>query len=45
MDVHAKNKKDLEEQISRANSDLYELKKRNTFNTVSSTAGNDKSKD
>ena len=43
MDLHLKNKKDLEEQIAEANKNLNELKKRNMFNTVSQSSGNEKS--
>ena len=38
MEVHAKNKKDLEEQINEANKQLQDLKKRNQVHTISSNS-------
>lgn len=44
MDVHLKNKKNLEEQIAESQKNLYELKKRSSVNTLSNQ-GSDKDKD
>ena len=35
MKIHTKNKRNLEEQISESNKNLYELKKRSSVNTLS----------
>ena len=45
MDIHSKNKKNLEDQISDSQKNLYELKKRNQVNTISSQAASEKDKD
>jgi hypothetical protein len=41
MDIHAKNKRELEEQIGDANKNLGELRKRNMVNTIQQS-GSDK---
>ena len=44
MDLHMKNKRDLEDQINDANKNLNELKKRNQMTTFNTSAANDKDK-
>ena len=44
MDIHAKNKRELEEQIGEANKNLGELRKRNMVNTIQQSSDKDKDK-
>lgn len=44
MDIHAKNKRLLEEQIGDANKNLSELRKRNMVNTIQQSSDKDKDK-